>query len=147
MYNNFQNYPNQFGYNGYSQYPQQQIQQNQFQQPYQQYGLQNDMLGGKIVDSIDVVKAINADLSGKANYYPKSDGSEIYCKRINPQTGASGIQTYILKQENDIGVITTEQQITVLINDLKQDIFGQIAELKNLVLDNITTPQQNRGVK
>lgn len=147
MYNNYSVYPNQFSQNqfGYQPnnvqqqyqptYQNQYVQQQQYQQPYD-----NDYLVGKIVDSIDVVKAINADLSGKANYYPKSDGSEIYCKRINPQTGASGIQTYVLKMDYVDNNSSSEKQYNI------SDISKQINELKDLILENITRPQ-NGGDK
>lgn len=137
MYNNFQGYQNQ------NYQPNQQFcyQQNPYQnQQYQQQYIPNDVLGGKIVDSIDVVRAINADLSGKANYYPKSDGSEIYCKRINPQTGASGIQTYILRQEVDNNVSNNQvcnEQISTMLTSLKQDLFGEISSLKDLFIESM----------
>lgn len=117
---------NQYGYgNQYQQIPQQPI----------------DEISGKTVDGIDVVKGINADLSGRPSYYPKADGSEIYCKRINPSTGASVIQTYKLvdfenKQQ-------PEEQIFSAISQLKSDLTNEISDLKNTILDGLTAPSTN----
>ena len=57
---------------------------NQMQAQYNQQPMvqQNQMmtLSGEIVDSIDVVKAKNVDMSGQPTFYPKSDLSEVYVK-------------------------------------------------------------------
>src|SRR5699024_10008448 len=59
---------------------------NQMQAQYNQQPMvqQNQAmsLNGEIVDSIDVVKAKNVDMSGQPTFYPKSDLSEVYVKRL-----------------------------------------------------------------
>ena len=72
-----------------NQYPQYQPQINpymerisnlqQYQQSLQPVQQQNT-LGGKIVDSIDVVKATDIPMDGNLYYFPKADGTEIYAK-------------------------------------------------------------------
>ena len=42
---------------------------------------QNNFLGGKIVDSVDVVRVTDIPIDGNNYYFPKADGSEIYVKR------------------------------------------------------------------
>ena len=70
---------------------------NQMQAQYNQQPMvqQNQMmtLSGEIVDSIDVVKAKNVDMSGQPTFYPKSDLSEVYVKRLMAD-GTSQIVTY-----------------------------------------------------
>ena len=36
---------------------------------------------GKVVDSVDVVKATDIPMDGNAYYFPKADGTEVYMKR------------------------------------------------------------------
>lgn len=128
----YTNYPN--SYNGNYYQPQyQNLPQYNYQQPI-------DAISGRTVDSVDVVRGINADLSGKPSYFPKADGSEIYCKRINPSTGASVIQTYILADQNNQN--SAENQLFSAITQLKTDISNEISELKNTVLDGLITPSQ-----
>lgn len=128
----YTNYPN--GYNGNYYQPQyQNLPQYSYQQPV-------DAISGRTVDSIDVVRGINADLSGKPSYYPKADGSEIYCKRINPSTGASVIQTYTLADQNSQN--SAENQLFSAISQLKTDLSNEIIDLKNTVLDGLTMPSQ-----
>lgn len=109
--------------------------QPMIQQPMQQ---PMDEIMGKTVDGIDVVKGINADLSGRPAYYPKADGSEIYCKRINPTTGASAIQIY--KLVNAENKQPPEEQLFSAITQLRNDLTNEISDLKNTVLDGLTTP-------
>lgn len=128
-----------YGYQGYSNpyngnYYQQQIPmtpQYNYQQPV-------DGISGRMVDSIDVVRGINADLSGKPSYFPKADGSEVYCKRINPQTGASMIQTYVLSDQNAQN--TQESQLFTAFTQFKNDISNELSDLKNTILEGLTTP-------
>ena len=71
---------------------------NQMQAQYNQQPIvqQNQAmsLNGEIVDSIDVVKAKNVDMSGQPTFYPKSDLSEVYVKRLMAD-GTSQIVTYL----------------------------------------------------
>lgn len=62
--------------------------QMQMQQPIPQPVFNQPMIGnqlqgisGKIVDSIEVVKATDIPVDGGNHYFPKADNSEIYVKR------------------------------------------------------------------
>lgn len=128
-----------YGYQGYSNPYSGNYYQPQMPVP-PQYDYQRpvDSISGRMVDSMDVVRGINADLSGKPSYFPKADGSEIYCKRINPQTGASMIQIYTLSDQN--GQNTQESQLYTALAQFKTDISNELSDLKNTVLEGLTTP-------
>ena len=49
---------------------------------------------GKMVDSIDVVKATDIPMDGNAYYFPKADGTEVYCKQWL-QNGTTRILTFM----------------------------------------------------
>ena len=73
----------------------QQYQQN-LQQPIvpAQTPVSNQMSAlGKMVDSIDVVKATDIPMDGNAYYFPKADGTEVYCKQWL-QNGTTRILTF-----------------------------------------------------
>ena len=66
----------------------------QYQQSLQQPVSQAQMSAmGKIVDSIDVVKATDIPMDGNAYYFPKADGTEVYCKQWL-QNGTTRILTF-----------------------------------------------------
>ena len=58
--------------------------QGQYNQPQIYAQAQPAGLNGEVVDSIDVVKAKNVDMSGHVSFYPKSDMTEIYTKQLQP---------------------------------------------------------------
>lgn len=66
--------------------------QQNLQQPLQptQMSVTNQQMNviGKIVDSIDVVKAMDIPMDGNLYYFPKADGTEIFAKQwmMNGQT-------------------------------------------------------------
>lgn len=128
-----------YGYQGYSNpYNGNYYQPQMPVTPQYDYQRPIDSISGRMVDSMDVVRGINADLSGKPSYFPKADGSEIYCKRINPQTGASMIQVYTLSDQN--GQNTQESQFYTALAQFKADISNELSDLKNTVLEGLTTP-------
>lgn len=70
--------------------------QQSLQQPVAgtQMSLANQMSAlGKMVDSIDVVKATDIPMDGNAYYFPKADGTEVYCKQWL-QNGTTRILTF-----------------------------------------------------
>lgn len=71
------------------------VQMPQVQQPMmaQQMGGQAMVLGGKPVDSVEVVKATDIPMDNATYYFPKPDGTEIYTKRWT-QDGDCKIDTY-----------------------------------------------------
>ena len=126
---------------------------------YQPMGYQNNMYGyytpnnyqpnvtnnvqnslqGNVVDSVEVVKAINCNLDGSPCYYPKADKTEIYCKQLNPQTGTGVILTYKLA-ENAINQ-DSNADLSAMISQLQNDMN----EIKNLLLETATMPQSSKG--
>ena len=98
-------YSNQYGYMPNYQ---QQYQQQQYQSPYpymnrQQEMIQNNqsmMLQGKVVDSIDVVKATDIPMDGNNYYFPKADGSEIFVKKWLPN-GTTQISKFVQFEEQN----------------------------------------------
>lgn len=58
------------------------------QQPQQQ-----NILNGKVVDSIDVVRAMDIPMDGSTYFFPKADGTELYAKRWLPN-GTTEIISY-----------------------------------------------------
>lgn len=126
---------------------------------YQPMGYQNNMYGyytpnnyqpnvtnnvqnslqGNVVDSVEVVKAMNCNLDGSPCYYPKADKTEIYCKQLNPQTGTGVILTYKLA-ENAINQ-DSNADLSAMISQLQNDMN----EIKNLLLETTTMPQSSKG--
>lgn len=64
--------------------------QQNLQQPVQQMPQANQQMNviGKIVDSVDIVKATDIPMDGNIYYFPKADGTEIFGKQwlMNGQT-------------------------------------------------------------
>ena len=118
-----------------------QMQAQYSQQPMVQ---QNQMMGlnGEIVDSIDVVKAKNVDMSGQPTFYPKSDLSEVYVKRLMAD-GTSQIVTYKavhpeeskpeqVKQYVDIQTLNT--MLGQLKAEILQGVGGGLSEIKQMIV-------------
>ena len=85
-YQNFQQSLPQFQNVGYI--PQQQMQypymdrMNYLQSVQQNLQQPNQMMAlGKVVESIDIVKATDIPMDGNMYYFPKADGKEIYSKQ------------------------------------------------------------------
>ena len=125
-----------------------QAQQQQFNQS--QYGQQMSVqpigLNGEVVDSIDVVKAKNVDMSGNVTFYPKADLSEIYTKQLQLD-GTSRIVTYRAvqpetaaqkdrKSDSDVDVVG-------MFGQLKTDLLQEISDLKDMV-NQISQMNQNQ---
>lgn len=81
--------------------PQMQMQQPMqvpvFNQPIMNNQLQG--ISGKIVDSIEVVKATDIPVDGSNHYFPKADNSEIYTKRWLPN-GTTEVMVFRKVDEN-----------------------------------------------
>ena len=115
-----------------------QAQQQQYGQPQYNSQMQTQPMGlnGEIVDSIDVVKAKNVDMSGNVTFYPKADLSEIFTKQLQ-MDGTSRIVTYRAvqpetpvqkerKSDSDVDVVG-------MFGQLKTDLLQEISDLKDMV--------------
>lgn len=127
MYNNLYN---QNMYNPYNKYqpmsvPAQPMQNQQFIQPISP---QSNLLG-KIVDSIDVVKATDIPLDGSTSYFPLTDGSAIVTKKLQ-MDGTS--RTIIYKPVVEDNVKRIEEPINDVNFALQKDFVRLQDELDNL---------------
>ena len=118
-----------------------QLQAQYNQQPMVQ---QNQTMGlnGEIVDSIDVVKAKNVDMSGQPTFYPKSDLSEVYVKRLMAD-GTSQIVTYKAVQPEESKTVETKtyvdvQTLNAMLGQMKSEILqsvgGGLSEIKKMMI-------------
>lgn len=135
-YNPYQGYQmqNQNYFNQMQQFPQ--IQQNNVQ-------TNNNSLGGKIVDGIEVVKVTDVPMDGNFYYFPKADGTEIYTKRWL-MNGTTEILTFV---KNDI--VDTEQNSNdgkVIFENMESNIIGRLNEIDNKI-ERILTPNRNQNKK
>lgn len=139
MYNQYNPYMNRF-------YGQQQANMPQpIDLPMQQQNTpqmalnRQNILYGKQVDSLEVVKAIDIPLDGSISYFPLANGSAIVTKQLQ-QDGTSKITIYEPKtQKNDIKFATIEDVDKRLekldfneIDDLKEDLNDLKKELKDI---------------
>ena len=103
----------------------QQYQQN-LQQPIvpAQTPVSNQMSAlGKMVDSIDVVKATDIPMDGNAYYFPKADGTEVYCKQWL-QNGTTRILTFKpVFEDNPNNVSSNTEKLKISISDEVTDAF------------------------
>ena len=132
-----------------------QAQQQQFNQS--QYGQQMPVqpigLNGEVVDSIDVVKAKNVDMSGNVTFYPKSDMTEIFTKQLMPD-GTSKIVTYRAVQldqnsQKDVQQYATAQNLNDMFvqlkSDLLQNILDNFTDIKQMLSQTESQPKTQRG--
>lgn len=103
----------------------------QYQQSLQQPMPQTSMSGanqqmnviGKIVDSIDVVKATDVPMDGNMYYFPKADGTEIFGKQW-----LSNGQTRILTFKPDLdvehnNVSNADEKLKMGLSDESTEVF------------------------
>lgn len=135
-----------------------QIQQNyaqtvptQYQQP-QMAQQQIVGLNGEIVDSIDVVKAKNVDMTGAVVYYPQSSGECIFTKQLQPD-GTSRILTYRISQDMPKESVQQQSMSPEVLNEmfaqLRQDLLSEINGIKDFVgafMSLATEPPKNEKV-
>ncbi len=99
-------------------------------QPIQPIGLL-----GKVVDSIDVVKAMDIPLDGSVSYFPLTDGTAIVSKQLqNDGTSKTIIYKPIEQTEKDMPKYVTIEDVKKEINkiDLSEldDIKDELKEIK-----------------
>lgn len=139
-YNNNQYGQNQIPrYNtqlAYGQVPQQTIQQSiqpipaYTPQPVQPINTVIQGLQGKIVDSIDVVKAMDIPLDGSISYFPITDGTAIVTKQLQSD-GSSKTIVYKpiegVEETNQTIYITSEE----LENKMKDFSVKEVKDIKD----------------
>lgn len=133
---------NQYGmYNPYPNYNQQ-LQQRQNQPTYKP---QTTVLQGKVVDSLDVVKAADIPYDGSVSYFPLTDNSAIITKQLQ-QDGTSKVIIYKPisneLEENKPKYVTEsdlEKQLKDVnskdIKDIKEDIKTLKRKLEDITDD------------
>ena len=78
---------------------------------------------GKMVDSIDVVKATDIPMDGNAYYFPKADGTEVYCKQWL-QNGTTRILTFKpVFEDNPNNVSPDTEKLKISLSDEVTDVF------------------------
>lgn len=163
---NYLNYPygSYVGNQTYSQqlpYHQQvgmQMQNNlQSQQSTNQQKQSNNYIQCEYVDSIDVVKGQNCDMTGRPILYMKTDGSEIYRKQLNPSTGSGDLYIYHVQNNNiehsepsektnfneDINFLNSKIEFfQETLNDTMGKFESKIDELKSVILEGSQLPRK-----
>ena len=78
---------------------------------------------GKMVDSIDVVKATDIPMDGNAYYFPKADGTEVYCKQWL-QNGTTRILTFKpVFEDNPNNLSSVTEKLKISLSDEVTDVF------------------------
>ena len=126
-------YPQQM-YTGYS--PQMQMQQNptmymdrlsqlhaqQMQQPQMPVANQFTPLG-KMVDSVEVVKATDIPMDGNVYYFPKADGSVVYGKQWLPNGTTKILSFKVVSEEGVENPASDLESLKTAITNELTDIF------------------------
>ena len=125
--------------------------QQSLQQPLQpsQMSVSNQMSAlGKIVDSIDVVKATDIPMDGNAYYFPKADGTEVYCKQWL-QNGTTRILTFKpVFEDNPNNLSSDTEKLKISLSDEVTDVFmKRFDELEKRINDLIPKKTTARAKK
>ena len=129
-------------------YMERMAQLQQYQQSLQQPVVPTQMSGanqmsalGKMVDSIDVVKATDIPMDGNAYYFPKADGTEVYCKQWL-QNGTTRILTFKpVFENNPNNVSSNTEKLKISISDEVTEAFmKRFDELEKRFDDLMTKP-------
>ena len=122
---------------------QQAIQQPMYQQQIPVSNQQFTPLG-KIVESVDMVKATDIPMDGNMYYFPKADGSEIYSKAWMPN-GQTRILTFKPVLEDNPNTLSQNEE------KLNFEVLGQVldgiqSDIKTLTekLDKISKPTRTK---
>ena len=103
----------------------------QYQQNLQQPVVPTQMSGanqqmnviGKIVDSVDAVKATDVPMDGNMYYFPKADGTEIFGKQWL-SSGQTRILTFKPVFDDDTNnVSNTEEKLKIGLSDEATEVF------------------------
>lgn len=78
---------------------------------------------GKMVDSIDVVKATDIPMDGNTYYFPKADGTEVYCKQWL-QNGTTRILTFKpVFDDNTNNVSSDTEKLKIGLSEEVTEVF------------------------
>ena len=137
MYNPYNPYNNQF-FNPQSQNRYQPMEMSMTQQnPVQTQINRSNGLSGKLVDSIDVVKAMDISLDGSINYFPLTDNSAIVTKQLQTD-GTSKIVVYkpVDNKTTEVKYATQEDVDKAIkkidLSDIKDEIDALKKQIKKL---------------
>ena len=110
-------------------------------QPTQMSGANQMSALGKMVDSIDVVKATDIPMDGNAYYFPKADGTEVYCKQWL-QNGTTRILTFKPVFEDDPNNVSSEtEKLKICLSDDVTEVFmKRFDELEKRIDDLMPKP-------
>ena len=100
---------------------------------------------GKMVDSIDVVKATDIPMDGNTYYFPKADGTEVYCKQWL-QNGTTRILTFKPVFEDNTNNLSSDTE--KLKFEGFESVLTDISENVDSILEKIneiTTPQKTNA--
>ena len=103
---------------------------------------------GKMVDSIDVVKATDIPMDGNTYYFPKADGTEVYCKQWL-QNGTTRILTFKpFFEDNTNNVSHEKKKLKIGLSDDVTEIFmKRFDELEKRINDLIPKKTTARAKK
>lgn len=88
---------------------------------------------GKIVDSVDVVKATDIPMDGNAYYFPKADGTEVYMKRwLANGTTETTVYKPILDKENNQAITLSSEQEKSILEDFRGVLEGIQMDIQTL---------------
>ena len=91
--------------------------------PTQMSGANQMSALGKMVDSIDVVKATDIPMDGNTYYFPKADGTEVYCKQWL-QNGTTRILTFKPVLEDNLNNLSSDtEKLKISLSDEVTDVF------------------------
>ena len=107
--------------------------------PTQMSGANQMSALGKMVDSIDVVKATDIPMDGNAYYFPKADGTEVYCKQWL-QNGTTRILTFKpVFEDNHNNVSSDTEKLKISLSDDVTEVFmKRFDELEKRIDDLMT---------
>lgn len=99
---------------------------------------------GKMVESIDIVKATDIPIDGNIYYFPKADGTEIYSKTWLPN-GQTRILTFKPILEDNPNILSNDEE-KLKFDTIEQVLGGIQNDIKtiNEKIDKINKPARNK---